>query len=533
MRPWMSSTVSPKRLLQSLVALLGGGEIDAFGFLDQRTDPIDAAAVVERALDRVDHFAEPFERQRAGVDLLPAGGLFAQLGNVHVAEIGQHQRARDRRRGEHQKIDRFAFARQREPLVHAEAVLLVDDGEREIVKRHVVLKQRVGADDEIDIAGGERRQNLRAFAAALAAGEDGEADAGGRRQPRDGGEMLPRQNFGRRHERRLPAGLDHGRGGKERDHGLAGADVAMKQPQHAVRLREIGDDVVDRALLRRRERIGQRGDDPGAQQPLGGAAAAGARAHMAAQQCERELAGEQFVVGEPRPRRARTARGRPGSPGDARLRSASAKLGKSLRLSQAASCHSGKSGRRSSASIDRLAQLVRMQPLGERIDRIDQRQLGKSGRIDHAVGMHHLQMAVVERRDARNVADLALGKELLQIILARVEIGDGQRVGVVAGVDIVGRARPVRRRRPVAIDGDGDRHHGIGRDRGELWLIAAVDEAGRQMKQKIDDARRLAVAADQAREQLLQLRPDAGQRRERREQRIEHWGAHLILGNRR
>ena len=85
----------------------------------------------------------------------------------------------------------------------------------------------------------------------------------------------------------------------------------------------------------------------------------------------------------------------------------------------------------------------------------------------------------------------------------------------------------------MAIDGDGDGDNGIGRDGGKLWLIAPVDEAGRQMKQEIDKARRLVVAPDQAGEQLLQLRPDTGQRRERREQRIEHCGAHLILGNRR
>ena len=73
-----------------------------------------------------------------------------------------------------------------------------------------------------------------ALAAALAAGEDGEPDAGGGGERRDGGEMLARQNLGRRHERRLPAGFDHGRGGEQRHHGLAGADVAMQEPQHAV-----------------------------------------------------------------------------------------------------------------------------------------------------------------------------------------------------------------------------------------------------------------------------------------------------------
>ena len=292
-----------------------------------------------------------------------------------------------------------------------------------------------------------------------------------------GGEMLARQNLGRRHERGLASGFDHGRGGQQRDDGLAGADVAMQQPQHAVRLRQIGDDVGDRALLRRRQRIGQGGDDARAQAALGGAAAAGAGAQMAAQQAPAR-AGRRAV----RRRRAATrprfaARGRPGPPDDARCASASAKPGKALRLSHAASCHSGSSRHAVERQLDRLAQLVWVQSFGERIDRIDQRQPGEAGRVDHAVGMHHLQMAVIERRGARHVAGLAVRQELFQIIPAGVEIGDGQRVGVVAGFDVVRRARPIGRRRPVAIDGDRDGHHRIRRDRGELRLVAPVDDS--------------------------------------------------------
>ena len=66
-------------------------------------------------------------------------------------------------------------------------------------------------------------------------------------QRRDGREVLAREDFGRRHQRGLPAGLDHGRGGEQRHHGLAGADVALQQPHHAVRQSQVGDDVVDRA----------------------------------------------------------------------------------------------------------------------------------------------------------------------------------------------------------------------------------------------------------------------------------------------
>ena len=114
-------------------------------------------------------------------------------------------------------------------------------------------------------------------------------------------EMLAGEDFGRRHEGRLPAGLDHGRGRDQRHHGLAGADVALQQPQHALRAGEVGDDVVDRLLLRMGQRVGQRLQDARAQAAFAGRAAAGLPAHMRAHQRQRELAGEQFVVGEPRP----------------------------------------------------------------------------------------------------------------------------------------------------------------------------------------------------------------------------------------
>ena len=77
--------------LKHLVAILGGGKIDGFGFLDQRTHPIDPAAFGDGAADRIDHFVEPVERDGARVDRQPSGGLFAQVGEIHVAKIGEHQ----------------------------------------------------------------------------------------------------------------------------------------------------------------------------------------------------------------------------------------------------------------------------------------------------------------------------------------------------------------------------------------------------------------------------------------------------------
>ena len=61
--------------------------------------------------------------------------------------------------------------------------------------------------------------------------------------------MLAREDFGRRHQRGLPAALDHGSRREQRHHGLAGTDIALQQPHHPFRLAEVGDDGVERAVL--------------------------------------------------------------------------------------------------------------------------------------------------------------------------------------------------------------------------------------------------------------------------------------------
>ena len=56
----------------------------------------------------------------------------------------------------------------------------------------------------------EPLEDFRALAAALAAGEERDADAGGFGQRRDRLVMLAREDFRRRHQRGLSARLDHG-----------------------------------------------------------------------------------------------------------------------------------------------------------------------------------------------------------------------------------------------------------------------------------------------------------------------------------
>ena len=118
---------------------------------------------------------------------------------------------------------------------------------------------------------------------------------------------------------------------------------------------------------------------------------------MRAQERERELSGQEFIIGEPRPGGAF----RHQVFGRARPVHAAQRRGKAwiaLAFEPGVVLPFGQTGRQSLQSqIDRLAQLIGMKPLGHRINWIDERQVFKPCRVDHAIGMHHLQMAVVER----------------------------------------------------------------------------------------------------------------------------------------
>ena len=72
----------------------------------------------------------------------------------------------------------------------------------------------------------------------------------------------------------------------------------------------------------------------------------------------------------------------------------------------------------------------------------------------------------------------------------------------------------------MLVDRHRDGDHLAGLHFAEFRPRAAVDRAGGQVKQQIDDARRLA--AEQPGIELFQLRPDAGQAGERGKQGIEH-----------
>ena len=92
------------------VALLGRGDVEFLGFVDQGADPIGACARCQRPANGLHHLVKALDGQHARVDRLTASRLLAQRRDIHVAEEGQDQRPRDGRCGHHQHVDRVALA---------------------------------------------------------------------------------------------------------------------------------------------------------------------------------------------------------------------------------------------------------------------------------------------------------------------------------------------------------------------------------------------------------------------------------------
>ena len=240
---------STEDAVQVSVPVLRGGHVEDLGFLDQRTDPVDLGAARQSPPDGGDNVLQAVEGNHPGIHRSPPGRFFGQPGDVHVAIRREQQRARDRRRRHHQHVRGPALGRQGQPLMHTEAVLFVDDRQRQILERDRFLEQRVGSDDHRGFPVGESLQDLFAGLPLFPAGEQCQRYPGGRRQRPDGGEMLTGEDLGRRHQRGLGAafdGVEHGQHGDDR---LAAADIALKQPQHALVGRHVVGDLGHRALL--------------------------------------------------------------------------------------------------------------------------------------------------------------------------------------------------------------------------------------------------------------------------------------------
>ena len=142
-----------------------------------------------------------------------------------------------------------AFFGKREPLVHAETVLLIHDYQPETGKAHIRLKECVGTDNQMRFTGGQPRQRRAALCTLQPAAEPLEFYPQ-RFEPRL--EALPvlfPKQFSRCHQSHLKPVVDGLQGDARRDQCFAGANVALHQSQHRCGPAEVGGHFCQHTAL--------------------------------------------------------------------------------------------------------------------------------------------------------------------------------------------------------------------------------------------------------------------------------------------
>ena len=149
------------------------------------------------------------------------------------------------------------------PLPHAELVLLVDHDQAELGELDVLLHDGLRADDQVELAGGDLGERLAALGRRQRSGQQPPADAAGGEELLDRGGMLPGQDFGRGHQRRLLAVRNRQQHRVHGHDGLAAAHVPLHQPIHRVRPGHVGRDFGDHLVLPGGQLEGKQAADAG------------------------------------------------------------------------------------------------------------------------------------------------------------------------------------------------------------------------------------------------------------------------------
>ena len=372
--------------------------------------------------------------------------------------------------------------------MHAEAVLLVDDRKGQVVELHVGLEQCVRADQNVDLARLQPLQQLRARTPLLAPRQQPDAQTGPVGERRDGFRVLAGQHLGRRHQGRLRAGFHRDRHRHQRHHGLAGADVALQQAQHAERGRDVLRDLLQRLALRVGEGERQRIGDPRPDAAVADDAPPRLLLEALPHQRQRQLPGQQLVVGEALPRRrARRHVGgllRPMQP-----RKRALDIGPAALLQPGRFLPLGQHRHALDRLLRRLQQDLAREARSERIYRLQHRQIVARFRRHDVVGMRHLLLVVVGLDASAHVADASLRQLPFDEFALRMEEHQIDAPGFVLARDLVGRLVVAARRRAMLEDPHLERGNGARHGRGHGRRCAPVDDPAGRMPEQIDHPR--------------------------------------------
>ncbi len=138
-------------LAQARGTRFGGGIVAILALLDQRAHPIGLPPRRDMAPEAGHDLVEPLDRDHPRLDRLAARRHLVEPAHVHLAILGERQRAGDRGRGHHQHVwGVSALGRQHQSLRDAEAVLLVHHNEAQRLVGDGFLENGVSADQDVD-----------------------------------------------------------------------------------------------------------------------------------------------------------------------------------------------------------------------------------------------------------------------------------------------------------------------------------------------------------------------------------------------
>ena len=209
---------------------------------------VDLAAALQFAQDRLADRAVLVALHEC-FDGEPPLGSRRNDGEVADSFEAHRERAGNRRSRERKHVDFGADFPQKLLLAHAEAVLLVNDDESEVLEVHLVGKELVRADDDIDRSVGEAFERLRGFLPRTEAREFGNRHGPCAEAVAEGGGVLFGQKRCRAEDCNLAARHRCNEGGAERNFGFPESNVAADEAVHGLAGSHVAHDRFNGACL--------------------------------------------------------------------------------------------------------------------------------------------------------------------------------------------------------------------------------------------------------------------------------------------
>src|SRR5690625_148352 len=141
--------------------------------------------------------------------------------------------------------------------MHAESMLFIDDREAQVTENDLVLEEGVRSNGQCRLPLPQALKATAPFCGCTAAGKKIRVKAGRPGQREEGLVMLACKDLCRGHEGCLMPGLHSRQHGEEGNEGLAAADIALQEAQHAVRGGHIRLDLLEGCGLGGRQAEGK------------------------------------------------------------------------------------------------------------------------------------------------------------------------------------------------------------------------------------------------------------------------------------